>query len=116
MPNKKIGLAVIGYGGMGTYHTRHVEQKLGGLFQVAGAFDIREQRQQAALDDNYRAYESREELLCDPDVELVVVATPNDSHKEIVIDALRHGKHVVCEKPVTMTITDFEDIDRKSVV
>jgi len=38
------------------------------------------------------------------------VATPNDVHKEIVIDALRHGKNVVCEKPVTMSVADYEDM------
>ena len=38
------------------------------------------------------------------DIDLVLVLTPNDSHAEIAIDALRHGKHVLCEKPLSNTL------------
>ena len=106
----KIGMAVIGYGGMGSHHARNVRLKRPGKFDVVGTFDIREERQKAARIAGLTAFESREALLSDPRVELVVVATPNDVHKEIVIDALRHGKNVICEKPVTMTSADLEDM------
>jgi len=106
----KIGMAVIGYGGMGSHHARSVRLKRLGKFDVAGTFDIREERQKAARLAGLTAFESREALLSDPRIELVVVATPNDVHKEIVIDALRHGKNVICEKPVTMTSADLEDM------
>ena len=38
------------------------------------------------------------------DIDLVLVLTPNDSHAEIAIDALRHGKHVLCEKPLSNSL------------
>jgi predicted dehydrogenase len=38
------------------------------------------------------------------DVDLVLVLTPNDTHAEIAIDALAHGKHVLCEKPLSNTV------------
>ena len=107
---QKIGMAVIGYGGMGSHHARKVRGERRDKFQVVGTFDIREERQQAARDKGFETFESREALLSDPRIELVVVATPNDVHKEIVIDALRHGKNVICEKPVTMTTPDLEDM------
>jgi len=106
----KIGMAVIGYGGMGSHHARNVRLKRPGKFDVIGTFDIREERQKASRAFGLTPYESREALLSDPKIELVVVATPNDVHKEIVIDALRHGKNVICEKPVTMTSADLEDM------
>jgi predicted dehydrogenase len=108
--NQKIGFAVIGYGGMGRYHARHAVRDQGERLDVLGAFDIREARHEVAREDGFNTYESREALLSDPAVELVTVATPNDVHKEIVIDALRHGKNVICEKPVTMTTPDLEDM------
>jgi len=107
---RKIGMAVVGYGGMGSHHARKVKKERPDKFEVIGTFDIREERQQAARENGFQAFESREALLSDPRIELVVVATPNDLHKEIVIDALRHGKNVICEKPVTMTTPDLEDM------
>jgi predicted dehydrogenase len=44
------------------------------------------------------------EVTRDPAIDLVLVLTPNDSHAEIAIDALEHGKHVVCEKPLSNTL------------
>jgi len=104
----KIGFAVIGHGGMGNWHIRKTMNDLKDQFNTVGAFDIKEERQQAARDLGLKAYESREALLSDPAIELVTVATPNDVHREIVIDALRHGKNVICEKPVALSSADLE--------
>jgi len=110
MSTNKIGFAVIGYGGMGGWHIRKATNDLADQFNAIGTFDIKQARQQAIRDLGLRAYASREALLSDPAVELVTVATPNDVHKEIVIDALRHGKHVICEKPVTLSSVDLEEM------
>ena len=107
---EKIGAAVIGFGGMGTWHAQTLAIHMDDKFTCVGSFDIDPDRQEAAEDSDIIAYESREALLSDPAIELVVVATPNDLHKEIVIDALRHGKHVICEKPVTMSLADYEEM------
>jgi predicted dehydrogenase len=104
----KIGFAVIGYGGMGNFHMRQAREKLGDYLDPIGTFDIKEERQQAAREKGLCAYESREALLSDPAVELVTVATPNDVHREIVTDAPRHGKNVICEKPVALSSADLE--------
>ena len=50
------------------------------------------------LSDDWRAVTRAD------DVDLVFVLTPNDSHAEISIDALAHGKHVLCEKPLSNTL------------
>lgn len=43
-----------------------------------------------------------------PDIDVVIVITPNDSHAEIAIDAFDHGKHVFCEKPLSNTVAAAE--------
>jgi predicted dehydrogenase len=50
-----------------------------------------------------RAHDSYEALVDDPDVDIVYVATPHPSHAENAILALEHGKHVIVEKPFTLT-------------
>jgi predicted dehydrogenase len=46
-----------------------------------------------------------QEVTRDPEIDLVLVLTPNDTHAEIAVDALKHGKHVLCEKPLSNTLT-----------
>jgi predicted dehydrogenase len=106
---KPIGIAVIGYGGMGSFHVRELREKLK-QFEVIGILDPKPDRQEAAREKGIQVFEDRESLLNDPRIEIVVVATPNDVHKEIVIDALRHGKHAISEKPVTMRSEDLEEM------
>src|SRR5919197_3083028 len=55
-----------------------------------------------------RAYADYRELLRDRDVELVSIAAPNRLHAQITIDAARAGKHVVCEKPLCLTLEEAD--------
>jgi predicted dehydrogenase len=57
-----------------------------------------------------RAYDSYSKLLRDPDVDAVYVATHNGLHKELVLEALRRGKHVLCEKPLGCTVQECEEM------
>lgn len=50
-----------------------------------------------------RAHASYEELVADPDVDILYVATPHPMHAENALLALEHGKHVLIEKPFTLT-------------
>ncbi len=104
----KIGFAVIGYGGMGNFHVIN-SLKIPEL-ELIGIYDIDPKRLEQAEDADIHAFQSREELLADERIQLVTVATPNDVHKEIVIAALNAGKNVICEKPVTMTVADLQDM------
>lgn len=54
-----------------------------------------------------RSYGSYEDLFADPDVDAVYIATPHHLHAELSIAALRSGKAVLCEKPVSITAREF---------
>ncbi len=57
-----------------------------------------------------KAYGSYEELYNDEDVQLVYVATPHSHHYEVMIDALNHGKHILCEKAFTVNAKEAEEV------
>lgn len=58
-----------------------------------------------------RVYTEADDLLADPGVSIVVVASPHDSHADLVTRALRAGKHVFCEKPLALTLEDLDTIE-----
>ncbi len=103
---KKKKAAVIGYGGMGGWHVDHILKS--DVVELAGIYDIKEEKQELARSRGIRAYSSREELLADPEIEMVTIATPNDVHEEIAVAALEAGKNVLSEKPVTLSLESLE--------
>ena len=54
--------------------------------------------------------DNSDDVINDPDTELVVIATPNDSHHKLGKQALLAGKHVVMDKPFTITSADADDL------
>lgn len=94
----KKNVAIVGFGGMGGWHSDYI---LGSdVVNLSGVFDIRPERMELARQKGISVYESFETVLDDPSVDIVLCATPNDVHPEIVIRALRAGKHAISEKPV----------------
>jgi predicted dehydrogenase len=105
----KKGIALIGYGGMGAYHIDRLSL-LQNELEVTGIFDMDPAREKVAKSAGLNVYASREELLSDPKAEIVLVATPNDSHKPIAVDAMNHKKHVICEKPVALSSAELREM------
>ncbi|MNW36223.1 putative oxidoreductase YdgJ [compost metagenome] len=108
MNDRTYNVVIVGYGGMGSYHCKLIEPVQ--QISVIGIYDIIDYRMELGMADGYKAYPSLDAVLADDLVDAIVIATPNDVHKEIAIKALQAGKHVICEKPVTITSTDFLDI------
>ena len=77
----KKNIVVVGYGGMGGWHVDHLLKS--DVCNLLGVYDIKEERSALAESRGIRAYKSLEEVLSDESVELVTVAIPNDSHKEV---------------------------------
>lgn len=110
MINGKIGCAVIGFGGMGRWHAKKISEEMGEYAEVVGIYDINPKQMDVAVERGFGVYASREELLADERIDLVTIATPNDVHKEIAIAAMKAGKNVISEKPVTISTSDLEEM------
>ena len=104
----KKNAAIIGYGGMGGWHAEFMKHS--DVVNLMGIYDIKPERCALAESRGIHAYSSLQALLADPAIDLVTVATPNDMHKPIAIEALKAGKNVISEKPVTLSSTDLQDI------
>ncbi len=108
---RPVGMGVVGYGpygGMGLYHGLAAQSTPG--LEMLAACDPDPGRRKAAAGEfpDLRAVASLEELLCDDDVTMVVVATPPASHFEIAREAIAAGKHVVLEKPMCLTVAEAD--------
>lgn len=106
--NQKVRVAIVGYGGMGNWHARKISSL--DCLELAGVYDIRQERIDFAHEKNYNTYESFEAVLDDKSVEIVTVATPNHLHKELCIAAMAAGKNVICEKPVAMNSAELQEM------
>ena len=103
----KISFSIIGCGRIGMRHAEHIKDQ-GRLIAVC---DI-DKRALKAVSQKYpdlRCFDSIEALLeKENESQVVNVCTPNGLHAEHTILALKAGKHVVCEKPMTITVHDAE--------
>ena len=106
---KQYTAAIIGYGGMAGHHEKVMRVDYDRM-KLKGIFDLDQRRCDVAKEQGYYVYSSKEEVFADPDVDVVIIATTNDAHKELAIESLRAGKHTICEKPVTITSADLEEI------
>ena len=104
----KHKLGIIGYGTMGSWHAANVRDRIRDL-DVALVYDINPEKREKARAEGFATCETAEELL-QSDVDLVVIATPNNFHKDYCVRALDSGKNVVCEKPVCMNMEELDEI------
>jgi predicted dehydrogenase len=108
--NERLGVGFIGCGGRSNAHLKAVDylKNKGANVDIVAACDTYRPRMQRVA-EGYKAkgYSDHRELLADPNVDVVCIATPDHHHGYQAIDALRAGKDVYCEKPVTHW-TQFE--------
>ncbi|MCL2420543.1 MAG: Gfo/Idh/MocA family oxidoreductase [Defluviitaleaceae bacterium] len=104
-----VKMAIIGMGGMAGWHYKNVTESVPEI-QIVGAYDIREEAKKGIDDLGIINYKNPEAIYEDKDIDVVLIATPNDMHKPYAIACLEAGKHVLCEKPVTLNTAEFEEI------
>ncbi|MEG3134390.1 oxidoreductase [Rouxiella sp. T17] len=103
-PNIKVG--IIGYGFSGkNIHSRLIAATPG--LEIKKVCD-----QHASLQDDYpfTLVDNVEAVFSDPEIELVVIATPNITHFPLAKAALLAGKNVVVDKPFTVTVAEAEEL------
>lgn len=116
-----IGIGIVGIGFMGMTHylaagrvagakvvaisTRDPKKRAGDWTSIQGNFGPRGTQMDLS---GVAAYETFEELLADPKVNLVDLCVPNADHARLAIAALEAGKDVLVEKPIALSLEDAE--------
>lgn len=101
-------IGIIGYGGMGGWHAEQLQSMPD--FDLTGVYDINPEKLEKAAEKGISGYSTLDEILSDPTIQTVILAVPNNFHKELSIAALRAGKNVICEKPVMLSSRDLEEV------
>jgi len=104
----KYNCAVIGFGNIGPRHAKWITERSNRAV-LKGVYDFRPEIKSKIEDAGFRSYETLQELI-DDDVQLVVIATPNDSHSVLAKKLLRAGKNVICEKPAALSSADVAEV------
>lgn len=109
MKNKKVSLGLIGAGRAGMIHARNFRAAVPHAVLTAVADPCRD-NVQAALEELEieKGYEDYRELLEDEEIDAVIIVTPTKYHCEIAVAAAKAGKHILCEKPMAMTVEECE--------
>ncbi len=105
MTGDRVGVAVVGLGHMGSLHARMLAASARAELVVCCDVDPAKAVECPA---GARFTSHLDDALLDPDIQAVVVATPDDRHREPVVAALSRGLAVLCEKPIA---TSLEDAD-----
>jgi predicted dehydrogenase len=104
-----LKLGIIGAGRIARIHARSVQAVAGA--SVAGVTDIEGERaQQLAATYHTRSYASVEALLADKTIDAAIICTPTALHVEQAVMAAQAGKHILCEKPLAMTLAEADRI------
>ncbi|KOQ70704.1 Gfo/Idh/MocA family protein [Stenotrophomonas maltophilia] len=103
----KLGIAIVGTGMIGAVHRRAALLAGAEVRGVAASSPQRAQEVAQAWNVAH-AYRDIEEVVSDPQVQVVHVCTPNHLHRAMAQAALEAGKHVICEKPLATTLDDAQ--------
>ena len=99
---------IIGFGNMALYHVKELSNVDG--FKYKAVYDVDDNKKQKAREEGLLVYEHVEELLSDNEISVILVATSNETHKDYALKALKAGKNVICEKPATMTSSEYKEL------
>lgn len=107
---ERVGFGVIGVGLFGENHAL-VYSRLPGVELVAVCDQNEARAKEVAERYGARAwYTDYEEVLADPEIAAVSIATPDFAHAEIALAAAKAGKHILCEKPLATTVEEAQAI------
>lgn len=106
----KIKWGIVGCGNIASKFTRDIALIDDAEISAVASRAVEKAQAFAEKHNARNAYGSYAELFRDTDVDIVYIATPHVSHAELSIQAMEHGKHVLCEKPLSLNAKEASAI------
>lgn len=105
----RLRFGVIGAGRIGPVHAENLAFRVPQAQLVALA-DLRPEAAHAlAIRCNIpRIVSTGEEILADPEIDAVVICSPTDTHADLIVAAAKAGKHIFCEKPISLSLKEID--------
>lgn len=104
---KNVRFGIVGCGVIADFHYRAICDIEGA--EVTGCVSGHPESAERFADKHQiRKYDTLKEMIADPAIDAVTLCTPSGLHTQQAIDAMKAGKHVVCEKPMSLTLTDAD--------
>ena len=115
---KSLNIGIIGFGFMGKVHAYSISNLkyfYSGLPFEAKLFGVcttsREKSEEVAAEFGFsKVYDSADELIADPDIDIVDICTPNHLHYDALKKAILAGKAIYCEKPLCISYEQAKEI------
>lgn len=113
--NRKLGMALVGLGGYSTYQLAPALQDtqycyLAGIVTGTPAKEKRWAQEYDIPAANIYNYQNFDRIIDNKDIDIVYVVLPNAMHAEFCIRAAQAGKHVICEKPMAISVRECDEI------
>jgi glucose-fructose oxidoreductase len=114
-PARKLGIALVGLGSYATHQlapafrdTRYC--RLAGIVTGTPAKAERWRRRYELPAGSVYSYDTMERVADNPDIDILYVVTPPGTHRDLVVRAARAGKHVICEKPMAVSVAECDEM------
>jgi hypothetical protein len=104
--SERIAMGAVGCGGQGASNITQITRDK--RVQLVAACDVKRSALEQCMkkSKDIRGYVDYREMIARPDIDLVMCATPDHWHAQITIDAMKSGKDIYCEKPLSLTIAE----------
>src|SRR5258708_8650907 len=114
---KKLNIGLVGYGFMGRAHSnayltvsQFFDLKYQPVLKAVAARDPEKTKQFAHKWGYQSHYADWKQLVADPSVDVIDIATPNDTHAELAIAAAEAGKMILCDKPLARNLDEAQQM------
>jgi len=105
----RFGVALVGTGRIGVVHLRNIVANPRLTLKYVVDVDIKSAERAASQTVSAKAVTTIDEVLADNEVKGIVICTPTAQHREIILAAVRAGKHIMCEKPISLAVKEIDE-------